>query len=279
MADRDIKDMTDEEIIKWLENMGIAVSVEEFKEEALSAGSPTDLADYWKVLFGLRNNKEDFLYEATFELWRRHLSDVKCPEMMALFIDETVNMYIDKPYEHDRLSLLRIYERIKEFYKDLLKEDGSTDADLYNRITLLSCNDFEAFLVTIPCQFARKGLVDEAIDIGRWFANLSSQPENFMRDAGCILADAGRRGEALMQIDENLQRFPGYIWVIINAGDALCAIDEKERAEKLFMKAYEMAEKQYDKAGVIERLIGLCRENGRMEKAAAYEKEFNDLMK
>lgn len=279
MADRNIKDMTDEEIIKWLENMGIAVSVEEFKEEALKAGSPTDLADYWKVLFGLRNNKEDFLYEASFELWRRHLSDVKCPEMMALFIDETVNMYMDKPYEHDRLSLLKIYERIKEFHQDLLKEDGSTDADLYNRLTLLTCNDFEAFLVTIPCQFTRKGLVDEAIDIGRWFANLSSQPENFMRDAGCILADAGRRGEALLQVDENLQRFPHDIWVIINAGDALCAIGEKERAEKVFMKAYEMAEKQYDKAGVIERLIDLCRETGRMEKAAAYEKEFNDLMK
>ncbi|MDD5435013.1 MAG: hypothetical protein PH343_06240 [Nitrospira sp.] len=279
MPERDINNMPDEEIINRLEQMGIVISIEEFKEEGVKAGSPTDLADYWKVLFGIRNSKEDFLYEAAFELWRRHLSDVKCPEMLALFIDETVNMYVDKPYEHDRLSILNIYERIKEFYNDLLREDGSLDVDLYNRLTLLAYNDFEAFLVNLPSQLARQGLVDEAVSIGRWFGALSSQPENLLRDAGCILAEAGRRGEAILQIEENIHKFPNNIWVVINAGDAMYTLGEKERAERFFIKAYDMAKEQYDKAGVLERLVELYRGKGIEEKARIYEKEFDDLMK
>ena len=277
MPERDIREMTDEEIIKELENMGIVISIDDYKEEAVKAGSPTDLADYWKVLFGIRNSKEDFLYEAAFELWRRHLSDVKCPEMLALFIDEIVNMYVDKPYAHDRFSILNIFDMIKDFYQELLKEDGSPDTDLYNRLTLLAYNDFEAFLVNIPYQLARQGFVDEAVSIGRWFGELSSQPENFFRDTGCILAEAGRRGEAILQVEENLQRFPNDIWVVINAGDAISNLGDKERAEKFFLKAYGMTEKQYDKAGVLERLIELYSEMGMLEKSAAYQKEFNDL--
>ncbi|MBI5192970.1 MAG: hypothetical protein HZA08_05950 [Nitrospirae bacterium] len=279
MPKKDIRDMTDKEIIIKLKNLGILISVEDFKGEALKAGSPTDLADYWKVLFGIRNSNEEFLYDATFELWRRHLSDVKCPEMLALFIDETVNMYVDKPYEHDRFSILNIYERIKDFYQGLIKEDGMPDVDLYNRLTLLSYNDFEAFLINIPFQLARQGFVDEAVNVGRWFGELSSQPENFLRDTGCILAEAGRRGEALLQIDENLLRFPNDNWVVINAGDAMYSLGEKEGAEKFYLRAYNIAREQYDKAGVIERLIDLYKELGLTDKVEAFEKEYNDIMK
>lgn len=279
MSQKDIRDMTDNEIIIKLNNLGIVISVEEFKDEALKAGSPTDLADYWRVLFGIRNSKEDFLYEATFELWRRHLSDVKCPEMLALFIDETVNMYVDKPYEHDRFSILNIYERIKVFYQDMINDDGIPDADLYNRLTLLAYNDFEAFLINIPFQLARQGFVDEAVNIGRWFGELSGQPQNFLRDTGCILAEAGRRGEALLQIDENLLRFPNDAWVVINAGDAMLALGEKEGAENFYLRAYNIVREQYDKAGVIERLIDLYKDLGMPDKVEAYQKEYNAIMK
>lgn len=278
MSKKDIRDMTDNEIIIKLKNLGILISVEEFKGEALKAGSPTDLADYWKVLFGIRNSKEEFLFEATFELWRRHLSDVKCPEMLALFIDETVNMYIDKPYEHDRFSIMNIYERIKEFYQGLLKDDGSPDIDLYNRLTLLAYSDFEAFLINIPFQIARQGFVDEAVNIGRWFGELSSQPENFLRDTGCILAEAGRRGEALLQIDENLQRFPNDVWVVINAGDAMLDLGEKQGAKKFYLRAYNIVKERYDKASVLERLIDLYKELGMLKQVEMYEREYNDTM-
>ena len=67
----------------------------------------------------------------------------------------------------------------------------------------------------MPFEFARHKLVDEAINIGRWFADISSQPANFLRDAGCILAEARREAEAIRRIEENLKRFPNDIWVVI----------------------------------------------------------------
>lgn len=276
MPTRNIKDMTDGEILAELSSIGIETTIEEFKEEALQAGSPSELANGWKAYLRKRT-REDFLYEAAFELWKRHLGDVKCPELMAVFIDETINMYLERPHEHDRLSLLNIYERIKGFYDDLLDEDGVPDSDLYNRLTLLAYNDIEAFLLSFPFELARHGLVDEAVNIDRWFADLSSQPSNFLRDMGCILAEAGRREEALLQIEENLERFPHDIWVVINAGDAMYSLGEQERAEKFFQKAYGMAESRDDKAGVLERMIDLYREKGMVEKAEACEAEYRAL--
>ena len=276
MPTRDIREMTDIEIIDELSSIGIETTIDEFKEEAISTGSPTELANMWKTYLKKRA-REDFLYEAAFELWRRHLSDVKCPEMLAVFIDETINMYLEKPEEHDHASLQNIYDRIKEFYNNLLSEDQTPDFELFNWLTLLAYNDIEGFLLSFPFELARHGFVDEAVNIDRWFADISSQPQNFLRDMGCILAEAGRRQEAFLQIEENLERFPNDVWVIINAGDAMDSLEEKERAEKLYLKAYGMAGSRYDKADVIQRLIEFYREAGIMEKAEAYEAEYKAL--
>ncbi|HBI23164.1 MAG TPA: hypothetical protein DDX84_02910 [Nitrospiraceae bacterium] len=276
MPAHDIREMTDIEIINELSSVGIETTIDEFKEEAISAGSPTELANMWKTYLKERV-REDFLYEAAFELWRRHLSDVKCPEMLAVFIDETINMYLEKPEEHDHASLQNIYDRIKEFYNNLLSEDQTPDFELFNWLTLLAYNDIEGFLLSFPFELARHGLADEAVNIDRWFADISSQPQNFLRDMGCILAEAGRRQEAFLQIEENLERFPNDVWVIINAGDAMDSLEEKERAEKLYLKAYGMAGSRYDKADVIQRLIEFYREAGIMEKAEAYESEYKAL--
>ena len=276
MPAHDIREMTDIEIIDELSSIGIETTIDEFKEEAISTGSPTELANMWKTYLKERV-REDFLYEAAFELWRRHLSDVKCPEMLAVFIDETINMYLEKPEEHDHASLQNIYDRIKEFYNNLLSEDQTPDFELFNWLTLLAYNDIEGFLLSFPFELARHGFVDEAVNIDRWFADISSQPQNFLRDMGCILAEAGRRQEAFLQIEENLERFPNDVWVIINAGDAMDSLEEKERAEKLYLKAYGMAGSRYDKADVIQRLIEFYREAGIMEKAEAYEAEYKAL--
>lgn len=276
MPTRDIREMTDIEIIDELSSIGIETTIDEFKEEAISAGSPTELANRWKTYLKKRV-MEDFLYEAAFELWRRHLSDVKCPEMLAVFIDETINMYLEKPEEHDHVSLQNIYDRIKEFYNNLLNEDQTPDFELFNWLTLLAYNDIEGFLLSFPFELARHGLVDEAVNIDRWFADISSQPQNFLRDMGCILAEAGKRQEAFLQIEENLERFPNDVWVVINAGDAMDSLEEKEKAEKLYLKAYGMTGSRYDKADVIQRLIEFYREAGIMEKAEAYEAEYKAL--
>lgn len=276
MPTRNIREMTDQEIIDELSSIGIETTIDEFKEEAVQASSPSELANIWKNYLRKRT-RENFLYEAAFELWRRHLSDVKCPEMLAVLIDETINMYLEKPEEHDSTSLMNIYERIKEFYNNLLKEDETPDNELFNWLILYAYNDIEGFLLSFPFELARHGMVDEAVSIDRWFADISSQPQNFLRDMGCILAEAGRRQEAILQVGENLERFPNDVWVVINAGDAMDSLVEKERAEKLYLKAYEMAVSRYDKADIIQRLIEFYREAGMIEKAEVYEAEYKAL--
>ena len=257
----DPRDLSDGEILEKLVEYGIEITIDDFKADAMRAGSPEMLAGNWAYMYGERSADEDtFLYSAVFELWKRHLGHEKrTPEILAEFIDDVINTYEESTEEHGQYFLLNVYERVREFYHKLLKEDGSPDVDLYNEITWYARNDFDGFLLSIPHELSQHGLTDEAVNIGRWFAGLSSQPQNFLRDTACILADAGKKEDAIMQIEENTMRFPGEMWVIINAGDAMYSLGEKLSAERWFLRAKEMAVTESDKMAVLERLLGLLK--------------------
>lgn len=275
----DPRDLTDGEILEKLSEGGIEITLDDFKAEAMKAGSPEMLAGNWAYMYGVRSGEEDsFLYSAVFELWRRHLGyEKRTPEIVSDFIDDIINTYEDSPEAHEQYFLLNIYERVREFYHKLLKEDGSPDIDLYNDMTWYARNDFEGFLLSIPHELSQHGLTDQAVNIGRWFAAFSSQPQNFLRDTACILADAGRREEAIMQIEENLMRFPADMWVIINAGDAMYSLGDKESAERHYLKAKKMAVTRSDNMVVLERLLDLYRELGMQNRALIIEDEIKAL--
>ncbi len=275
----DPRDLTDGEILEKLSEGGIEITLDDFKAEAMKAGSPEMLAGNWAYMYGIRSADEDtFLYGAIFELWRRHLGyEKRTPEMLAEFIDDIVNSYEESHEAHEQYFLLNIYERVREFYHKLLKEDGSPNIDLYNDLTWYARNDFEGFLLSIPHEISQHGLTDEAVNIGRWFASFSSQPQNFLRDTACILADAGRREEAILQIEENTMRFPEDMWVIINAGDAMYSLGEKESAERYFLRAKKMVLTRSDNMVVLERLLDLYRELGMKDRAFVIEDEIRAL--
>ena len=271
----DIKDMTNQEILDALKEIGIETNIDDFKRAALKAGSPSALADNWANILRDSRTADDFSYEAAFELWKRHLSDVKCSEIVREFVDD-IMAYEEYIRIHNRKSMHKIYKGIEKFYKYCLKEDGSHDAEFYNTVIEDGFYDIESFLLDMPFSLARYGLIEEAINIGRWFADFSDQPYNFLRDRGCILAEAGRKEEAIKQIEENLRRFPDNVWVIINAGDALYALGDK-KAEEFFLKAYGMAEEEYDKLGALERLINFYRWQEITEKADVYLAEYRRI--
>ena len=275
----DPRDLSDGEILKRLSAEGIEITIDDFKAEAMKAGSPAKLAGNWVHLFGAWSTEEDtFLYSAIVELWRRHLGyEKRTPEIVAEFIDDIFNTYEESPEAHEQYFLLNIYERVREFYHKLLKEDGSPDIDLYNDLTWYARNDFDGFLLSIPHELSRHGLTDQAVNIGRWFSALSGQPQNFLRDTACILADAGRREEAMMQIEENIMRFPEEMWVIINAGDAMYSLGEKESAERYFLRAKKMVVTRSDHMVVLERLLDLYRELGMKDRALVIEDEIRAL--
>lgn len=274
----DVQKMKDEEILTRLEEIGISTSIPEFKKAALRAGSPSKLAEKWELpLKEIDLEEEDFVYEAAFELWTRHLPNVRCAEILRYSFEEIIDFY-EEIQHHNRDTLLRIYEKINRLYQEFIKEDGTPDDDLYIEIAGSSFHDIEGFLLEFPFELARLGLIDEALNIGRQFSNLSSQPQNFYRDMGCILAEAGRKEEALKQIEENLKMFPDDVWVLINAGDALYTLGEP-KTEEYFLKAYEMArDNKNDKEGALERLIDFYKWQGDKEKANKYEEEYERLI-
>jgi len=177
----DVKRMTDKEILDELQAMGILITLGEFKKSALKAGSPSRLSDEWAFLYGVKGPPEDFIFEACLELWKRHLSEEKCVEVVQDSICDVISYYEDIS-THNKDTLLKIYNGIEKFYRHCLKEDGSHDLEFYNEINEDAYYDIEGFLLQMPYEFARYGLVDEAINIGRWFAEISRQPENFYRD-------------------------------------------------------------------------------------------------
>ena len=125
------------------------------------------------------------------------------------------------------------------------------------------------WLLELPFELAGNGLVTEAAEIGKRFAEVF-EPENFLADRAAILAVHGRRDEAATQVEEILARFPEDPWVAIKAGDACYALGDKQAAESLYRRGWTQAgDDSYTREGALERLIPLLEVAGRHDEAQA----------
>jgi tetratricopeptide (TPR) repeat protein len=134
--------------------------------------------------------------------------------------------------------------------------------------------DTELFIldwaIELPFRLARAGLIEEAATLGARFAAIT-EAQNFLPDRAIILAEAGRREDALAQVTENLQRFAEDPWVTIKSGDVYETLAEREQAERLYRQGLEMAgDDEYTRAGAVERLVPLVDNAGRKEEANAH---------
>lgn len=170
-------------------------------------------------------------------------------------------------------SLEEQYFLAKRVYEFILKPDGTPDKELFDEIVHKADFDFTGWVVGLPLSLNdHGGMVDEAVEVGRLFAEVHS-PDNFLGDMGVILAEAGRREEALKRVIENLEQFRDDVWVIIKSGDAFRALKQTDQAIELYSRAYALTEPiSYDRDGVLERLIPLLKELGK-------EGEAEDLVK
>lgn len=267
----DIEKMSDKEILDKLNTFGLNITIERFKEIALDLKSPSKLAHRWSEPI------YHFCYHAVFELWKRHLIHEKNPEILADLLEDIMNTYDDNRDKLDREVFLSIYDRLKKLYHDLLKEGGNPDRALYREVEEVVYDDIEGFIFDIIPDFPGHGLVDEAVDLGRWFAQLFEQPNKLLRKVGCILAEAGRREDAVKQITENVQNFPDDVWTFVHAGDAMNSLGDSEAAEGYFLKAYNMVKDKSDKTEILERIINLYRAIHLDEKARKFEDEYSEI--
>ncbi len=183
-------------------------------------------------------------------------------------LDDKLRSYEGLQGDPYKESLREQYALAKRFYEFLLKPDGTPDSRLFEDIAMSMDADVMGWIVELPFALSdHGGMVDEAIEICNLFAELHS-PDNFFGDMAVILAEAGRREEALERIAKNLERFPDDAWVIIKSGDAYRTLKETDKAFELYNRAYGMTSPlSYDRDGVLERLVPLLRELGREAEA------------
>ena len=138
----------------------------------------------------------------------------------------------------------------------------------------------DVWLIELPMALAAAGLVDQAVAVGDALAELDQDNSAmFASDVAVILAEAGRRQQALARVEQNLLRFPDDVWTHIHAGDVHLALTDQSSAERAFRDAITIARAQGDASGIgdaNERLARLLGDQpGREHDAAAAEREMH----
>jgi len=140
-----------------------------------------------------------------FSCWGKKMDQMRVDKFIAV-LDEALKRF-ERLGRHDRSgdkkTLEEQYLLAKRIYEFILKADGTPDKDLFDEIVQKADFDLTGWLVGLPLSLnGRGGLIDEAVEVGSLFAEIHS-PDNFLGDMGIILAEAGRREEALQRIAEN----------------------------------------------------------------------------
>ncbi len=128
------------------------------------------------------------------------------------------------------------------------------------------------WLIPMPQALASGKLIDEAARMSLAWSEIT-QAENFLGDRAILLAEAGRRDEALDQARKNLEKFPEDIWAQIKAGDVHAELKDFVSAEAQYRRCLEMADDDRDYRTIQERLVPVLREGGKSEDADEIEAE------
>jgi hypothetical protein len=152
-----------------------------------------------------------------------------------------------------------------------LRDYVGTDLHRLENVEDESGEDVCGWLMGLPFELARHGLVEEAAHLGAQWAAVT-EAENFLSDRAVLLAEAGRRDEALSQVQDNLNRWPTDPWVLIKGGDVHDCLGDTAQAEALYRQGLAYAgEDRYTRLGALERLLPLLDDLGRSAEADALD--------
>jgi hypothetical protein len=257
------------EIVATLAGLNIHTDETRFREMASAHGSPDALADVWEAGSTATDIWEDYVWMAAVTLWGRWTPDLFC---IDLFVDQHLPLDAfrdDAPANREEAE--RHWAMAQAVMDLVAPRDGEPRLDLLDELTERSTVDVGWWLGELPFALARFGMVDEAAGLCARMAAVR-EVEFFLGDRAVILAEAGRRDEALRQVEKNLARFPDDAWVRIKAGDVYRELGDAAAAEAAYRHALAMSdadEPSFDRDGAVERLICILDETGRTEEANA----------
>ena len=199
---------------------------------------------------------------------------------MVSKLDEVVGRFSnlsENPDEYGKLFHEQI-ELTQELYDFITRSDGKSDTETLEKIFWKAKADIQGWLMNLPFDLAARGMVDEAVEISQRYSEVYGT-ETFLGDLAVIFAEADRKEEACKQVDDNLNRFPEDVWIIIKAGIVFKTLKDNEKAIELYKRAYGMTESgTFEREVALERLVPLLRDMDRADEADELIKKEDGLI-
>jgi tetratricopeptide (TPR) repeat protein len=267
------------DILAQLTEYGLAMDEKGYLRDTDECDEPSVIAARWIERVDAEFGRwQDFFHFAARELWKRFLPQRDCFDLLmddlSKHIERTSSRY-DAP--ESRLSDLEVKDIMKDLDRlDALLEqkrerEGKSLNDLLEDLFDIHSCDLNYWIVGLPLELSVAGFVDAAVTIARRYTYLD--PGNMLGDLGQILASSGRCQEALVQAEENVKNLSYDAWVIIKAGDVYDECGQTDRAIELYRQGLDMADDQFTKDGVYERLLPLYQRLGMEEEANELEEQ------
>jgi tetratricopeptide (TPR) repeat protein len=125
-------------------------------------------------------------------------------------------------------------------------------------------------LLSLPLELSAAGETELALAVAKAF--LFAAPSELNGDIAVILARAGRRGEALAQVEANLEKAKNPYVAEAKAGDTYRALGELDAAEAYYRRALAIASNESDRSEAVLRITSFLLDAGRDADAHAFVK-------
>lgn len=258
-----------EQIVETLAKLGIETDEVAFRRLAHTHGNIDGLVGEWLPRSIATGIWEDYPWLAARALWARWVLDLFSADV---FVEQHLDLdFLDEEDPETPEEGQRHWQVAQAVMNVVAPREGPVRPHLLQQLSESSALAIDFWLGNLPLSLARFGMVDEAVEICRRIAPVY-EPENFLNDRAEILARAGRREQALRQVEENLAQFPDDFWVRIIAGDVYEELGDAAMAETAYRQALAMTDQlgpSSERSAAVERLVHLLQKAGRGPELAA----------
>lgn len=258
-----------EEIVAALARLGIQTDEARFREQAIAHKSVDDLAEAWLDQGTATGVWKDYPWLAARALWPRWTPDLFSIE---LFAEQTLPPDAFRKLNVETPEGARRHWEMARAVMDLVSPSaGEPRPDLWEELKEHSNIDVDWWLTDLPFDLASVGMVDEATELCARMARVDDA-KSYLGDRAEILAEAGRKEEALRQVEANLAEFPDDVWVRLNAGHVYEQLGDLAMAEATYRQALALTDEfgpSHEREESVARLADLLHDAGREAEAEA----------
>jgi tetratricopeptide (TPR) repeat protein len=123
-------------------------------------------------------------------------------------------------------------------------------------------------VLDLPLSLASIRDIEGALAVARSFEFLA--PDKLRGDRAVILAQAGRREEAVALVAQNLEHAEDTALAEAKAGDAYRALGESDAAEAYYRRSLAEAKTAFERSEAVLRIVSLLSDAGREQDAARF---------